>query len=131
MSKQLSALLSLLLLAACGASPGVGEGTTPEKVSAERLRAEMAKEKAEKERRIRELEGQLALAHAESRDLRSEVRRRQEAPRASVRIGARAPEPENTWSMSGDDLAEDDGPRPLLRLYGSSSPTTRSVPPLI
>ena len=107
-----------LLAGACGA------GTTPPPraptpdAQAEELVSLRARAESQ-EHRIRELEGMLALARAEARDLRSaDVDRH--AP--SVRIGRDQPRIE-PLPLAAEEPAvnEDDGPRPVLRLYGSAA----------
>lgn len=81
-----------------------------------------------RERRIRELESRLAMADARVQELRDEaVAREEEAARPVVRIGesqrasARAAEREREEVVieePAEEVAEDTGPRPVLRLYG-------------
>ena len=71
------------------------------------------------EERLRELEGMLALSRAEVRDLRAAAEREPAPPIAAVRIGAAEvaePEPLPEWD---EPAPSDDGPRPILRLYGA------------
>jgi tol-pal system protein YbgF len=88
----------------------------PHEAEREALSAEVSR----RERRIRELESRLALAHAEVRDLRNEVEQRAEAARARevVRIGDR-PAPPAREPVEAVEPEEDSGPRPVLRLYGA------------
>lgn len=77
-----------------------------------------------RERRIRELESRLALADAEVRDLRDEVARRTESAepaRPVVRIGESARTERVAEPIDEVPEPEDDGPRPVLRLYGPPS----------
>jgi tol-pal system protein YbgF len=79
-------------------------------------------EAARRERRIRELESRLALADAEVRDLRDEAAQREAESydRPVVRIGDARPAARvaPVEPLEQEAPAEDEGPRPVLRLYG-------------
>ena len=104
----------------------VVSATTGGEVASERVGA-LETEAVRRERRIRELESRLAMAEAEVGELRDEaVQREEEAARPVVRIGdttrasrgAPREEPIVLEDTERDEVAEDDGPRPVLRLYG-------------
>lgn len=85
--------------------------------------SELESESARRDRRIRELESRLAMADAEVRDLRHQADSREVEAQARpvVRIGdaprARV-EPVEDPTEFAEEIAHDDGPRPVLRLYG-------------
>ncbi len=94
-------------------------------------------ESARRERRIRELESRLAMADAEVRDLRGrlDAHDADASARPVVRIGdARTIEREPADAEPREPEARvDDGPRPILRLYGASAPIAEgaSAPSLV
>ena len=133
-------------LVGCGASAA----PTPSAPDAELARSsggeeavarleQLETEATRRERRIRELESRLALADAEVRDLRDEAEEREveSHERAVVRIGdtdersARAREVEEP--VEEEAPVEDDGPRPVLRLYGPPEmpPLAYAPPPVM
>ncbi|MAQ19830.1 MAG: hypothetical protein CMN30_34135, partial [Sandaracinus sp.] len=122
--------LALSLLAGC-AGATTGEGTTPAEEAArdeaerEEARARRLAE-AERQARIRELETQLAMARAETDDLRS----RGSVQTETVRIGGEDAsdglfdDAEGDWEVPAEHLpetepeAQPEARRPVLRLYG-------------
>jgi tol-pal system protein YbgF len=92
-----------------------------------------------RERRIRELESRLALADAEVRDLRDEAADRQDREeelrtREVVRIGEGADRRGVAATVEPVELEqeaepEDEGPRPVLRLYGVPTPPALAYDP--
>ncbi len=144
------AVLSLawaLFAIGCGAStppPETGPARQEQATEARRV-AQLEQENDELERRVRELEGRLSLSRATVRDLREAERARGAVAteREVVRIGGSTPVSQPV--QSGDDEGWDepgmeqetfgiqddgsDGPRPVLRLYGSpAAPIDTSVP---
>ena len=125
-------MLSLcLLVGACGGSQT--SGTVPRsaldaqdrELAALRARAETQDE------RIRELEGMLALSRADARDLRDATADAAVATAVpAVRIGAPEGEPEPFPEWDEPDPG-DDGPRPILRLYGTPRPELPTMPLVI
>jgi tol-pal system protein YbgF len=110
-------------------SAGVESGGEAEAETVARVE-QLETEASRRERRIRELESRLALADAEVRDLRDAVEER-ELERPVIRIGeaGRRPEPA-TEEPTEPEVAEDDGPRPVLRLYGPpETPRLAYAPP--
>jgi tol-pal system protein YbgF len=124
-------LAVVLALTGCGSAPRRPVVTRPDpNASAREDRI------AEQESTIRELEGRLALAEGEARDLRFEMERAATTrPTEPVTIGARD---EEDWHEPGEadpeleepeaeepivEEAEPSGPRPVLRLYGTPQPT--------
>lgn len=106
--------------------PSTAPTTGGEVVERARIEA-LETEAARRERRIRELESRLALADAEVRELRHEAEQREDdvardRSRDIVRIGA----PASPESAEEVEVEADDGPRPVLRLYGDPAP-----PPLM
>lgn len=107
---------ALALMSACASAPVQSSPTVP---SAE-LSA-LRNQHLEQARRIAELEARLSLLEADARRARDDAGAALRAGE-SVRIGAVAPAPPP--SDAGRSLPEeelDDGKRPSLRLYGSSS----------
>lgn len=103
----------LLLAAGCGAS---STAELPPRTAADVAEAEVDDLKAqasEQERELRMVKSQLALAQAEARDLREQTT---DYRKPTVRIGSSEPE---TFAPVYTPDARDDGPRPVLRLYGS------------
>lgn len=128
-------LCLLAALAGCGAATpaSVEPGPSP----ADEAELEALRERAsEQQQRMRELEGRLALAQAEARDVREELASRERAaPRETVRIGEeRQPVDPHLppWEEASSDDA-DDAPRPVLRLYGQrrTEERTEPAPPLV
>lgn len=97
-------------------------GEAPVEAPVARVQA-LESEAARRERRIRELESRLAMADAEVRELRAEARA-EESARPVVRLGdaprtARPTAPVEEPEVEAQE--PEDGPRPVLRLYGPPS----------
>lgn len=69
--------------------------------------------------RIRELEGRVALMEAQAKQLEDTVVQKSMVPKETVVIRPRLPDPDDAPASNPDGITR--GPRPLLRLYGSSS----------
>lgn len=140
-------ILLAVLASGCGAS--APQGDTSALRAAEQSKAAQARAADDaaaeaKAAEVRELESKLALAQAKARDLERELSRSGEFRRDTVRIGSlgSSVESEEGWSapvVPTKSVRKDDGPRPLLRLYGSGSNVSistgggadRETPPLI
>lgn len=109
----------VLILGGCAAArPPVGT-TSAEEANARASAAQDAERETARarEERIRELEAQLALAHAEARALRAELRNLEARPRhETTRIVHAEPEPPPEAPPTSE-------PRPMLRLYGAPAQT--------
>lgn len=126
MRSSQSAILALSVLGALGSACAAGNEAPPVRDARAALEArelEALRERTEaQEERIRELEGRLALAQAEMRDLR-DARARDSGgePQETIRIGADTPTPEPNdppWDEEAWEEPQATGPRPVLRLYG-------------
>lgn len=114
-SRCASALLVLLGLLGCAHRTAPAPKQVPD-VEVSRLRMELAA----REQTIQQLEGRLALAEAAQRQLAGQLalaRGDGEGRTESVRIGARAPEPEPASEPLVAPPPEPSGRRPLLRLH--------------
>lgn len=144
--RALFSLAVLLTLMGCGSAPRPAVVTRPDPRATAREQRLAAQAST-----IRELEGRLALAEGEARDLRFEMERASTArPTEPVTIGAR----DDDWHEPGEPDAEleelegepiegeeplvaeeePSGPRPVLRLYGTPQPTyaePMAMPPSI
>ena len=114
--------LALCLGTGCGAATRDTAVTEPRPSPEDEAELEALRERVtEQSQRVRELEGRLALAQAEARDVRDELAMRERAaPRETVRIGDE-PQPVDPHLPPWEDTEEteqDAGPRPVLRLYG-------------
>jgi tol-pal system protein YbgF len=107
-------LPSLLALAGCAAVPPPAR-TTPAEARATAVDPDHEIVRAQRER-IRELEAQLALAHAEAGALRSELRGVEASARTQATRIAHPPPPEVEPVITEERAPS--GPRPVLRLHG-------------
>ena len=108
-------LISLLALSGCATAPAPARTTPVEE--ARTTAADPRDEVVRGQRaRIRELEAQLALAHAEAGALRAELRDVEASARTQATRIAHAPAPE-VEPVIADEPAPS-GPRPVLRLHG-------------
>lgn len=136
--KLVRALPIVLALGGCAGAAALESETTVARRGAQQAEAHEARGEVRRVReRIRELEAQLGLARAEAQQLRDEVAQRRSADRRrATRILPRCeagsdPVVENAETL-GEGTGRDDGPRPLLRLYGdgtspSLAPTRESA----
>jgi tol-pal system protein YbgF len=142
--RALSFIAILLGLGACGGTPRPAVVTAPRSTTSaadERIAAQAST--------IRELEGRLALAQGEARDLRSEMERAVR-PTEPVTIGreSRADDWHEPDEWEGEEIdaereepveeppvepeeEERPGPRPVLRLYGVRQPGDLDPMPML
>lgn len=110
----------MLALGGCASTPSAARPAPPVAVTPTSESVERARQERIDRERLRELETAFALARAEARALRDELRAREASERArTVRI---AHEPEPPSFASEEPPPDESGPRPVLRLYG---PTPR------
>jgi len=117
---MVSSVIALTCAAGCGsAAPPARDAADAERQAEVR---QLRRRGSEQRARVQELEGQLALASAEARDLRDEFDRiaRTEEPRPQGGDDGGWDEPppsdEAGWE---EEVPEEGGQRPVLRLYGT------------
>lgn len=128
-----SALAWTLGLSACGGSLSHQDTVQGlERGKDEAARAALRDRVRHQKERIRELEARVALAEAESRDLREEFRLIDEQPAIGAPVQAadaagyaNAPQRDMPSETMADEV--DEGPRPVLTLYGES-PSSSATP---
>lgn len=135
MRSSQSAILALSVTGVLGSACGAGNEAPPVRDARAALEArelETLRERTQaQDAQIRELEGRLALAQAEMRDLR-DARGRESGgePQETVRIGSDAPTPDPNallWDEEAWQEPETSGPRPVLRLYGRAVASSDSA----
>lgn len=127
-----SALVWALGLSACGGGLAHQDTTALDRGRDEAARAALRARVTHQKERIRELEARVALAEAESRDLREEFRLidEREPPAAPVQASdaaGYANSPQRNMPAEQEPDESDSGSRPVLTLYGER-PSTEQVP---